>query len=499
MAAEPKTLVVGRPNVLDPEGFLEDVAKMLKTGLLTNGGPFVLELEAGVAAYLGGGVQVVAVSNATVGLELALRALELPAGAEVLVPSFTFCATAHAVRLAGLEPVFVDVDEGSHFASVRALEAARTPRTAAVVPVHLWGRAAPAADDLEAWASRAEVAVVYDAAHAFGAAYADGAKVGTRGRAEVFSMHATKLLNTFEGGLVVTRDAALRRAVASARNFGFDGQDTIARLGGNGKLSEVHAALAFRHLRVPSRRRRRDAPDDDERRERERERCSGHLRAEMRPPRTAIITKATLRTQVVDDTIAHYRATARRYAAGLAARGLAGAPDAPLGYWNASFLDEPGPTQSYVIVRVKGAFGATRDEVMTALRARGVMAKRYFYPGVHAHAPYAAARRGPLPATDALNREVLVLPTGTAVGPGDVDRVCDALRAVHDARVPVRAALAPADFDRSAFETTLRAIDDERDALRARLRELDATEATVRRSLDDEVGKLADAPAMRGP
>jgi len=105
MAAEPKTLVVGRPNVLDPEGFLEDVAKMLKTGLLTNGGPFVLELEAGVAAYLGGGVQVVAVSNATVGLELALRALELPAGAEVLVPSFTFCATAHAVSLAGLAPV----------------------------------------------------------------------------------------------------------------------------------------------------------------------------------------------------------------------------------------------------------------------------------------------------------------------------------------------------------------------------------------------------------
>ena len=95
---------------------------------------------------------------------------------------------------------------------------------------------------------------------------------------------------------------------------------------------------------------------------------------------------------------------------------------------------------------------------------------------------------------------MLVLPTGTNVGPDDVDRVCDALREVHDARVPVRAALAPADFDRSAFETTLRAIDDERDTLRARLRELDATEATVRRSLDDEVGKLAGgAPAMRGP
>lgn len=450
---EAKTLVVGRPNILDAEGFLEDVAKILETGLLTNGGPFVLELEAGVAKYLGGGdVRVVAVSNATVGLELALRALNLESGAEVLVPSFTFVATAHAVTLAGLRPVFVDVDARTHFMDVGAAQAACTARTAAVVPVHLWGRAGDRADDLEAWATGAGLAVVYDAAHAFGASYADGARVGTRGTAEVFSLHATKLLNTFEGGLVATRSPDLYRAVASMRNFGFDGQDTIARLGNNGKLSEVHAALAFRHLRV------------------------------------------------VDKTIAAYVANARRYATALAASGLtAGGDAAPLTYWNAPFLDEAGPTHSYVCARVNGAFGASRDAVMTALRERGVYAKRYFYPGVHAHAPHARARRGPLPATEALNREVLILPTGTNVRFDDVDRVVAALKAVHDAGAVVRAALAPADFDRSAFATTLRSIDAERDALKARLEELDATERTVRRSLDDVVGKLTPAPAAGGP
>lgn len=193
-----KTLVVGRPNVLDAKGFVEDVEAILSSRLLTNCGPFMIQLEESVREYLGA-THVVAVANATVGLELALRALDLAPGKEVLVPSFTFVATAHAVRTAGLRPVFVDVDATTHFVDLESARSRVTSSTVAVIGVHLWGSAGDAAG-LEALAAELGLAVVYDSAHAFGARYDDGKRVGCRGDAEVFSLHATKLLNTFEAG-----------------------------------------------------------------------------------------------------------------------------------------------------------------------------------------------------------------------------------------------------------------------------------------------------------
>ena len=166
-------LVVGRPNVLDVEGFLKDVREILSTRLLTNHGPFVVRLERAAAEYLGV-AHVVAVANGTIGLELALRALDLAPGAEVLLPSFTFIATAHAVRNAGLKPVFVDVDEATRFPTPAMLARAATNKTRAVVAAHLWGRAGDAAS-LEAFAAARGWPVVYDSAHAFGARHADGA------------------------------------------------------------------------------------------------------------------------------------------------------------------------------------------------------------------------------------------------------------------------------------------------------------------------------------
>ena len=445
-----KTLVVGRPNVLDEQGFLEDVKTILRSKLLTNGGPFVSQLEQGAREYLGV-KHVVAVSNATVGLELALRARRFAPGAEVLLPSFTFVATAHAVACAGLTPVFCDVDEASHFMSIASAERATTPKTVAVVGVHLWGRAGDAAA-LEAFAAKRSLDVFYDSAHAFGAAYADGAKVGTRGRAEVFSLHATKLLNGFEGGLIATNDDALAVAATRARNFGFSGQDTIVSMGTNAKLSEVHAALALRHLRV------------------------------------------------LDATLDAYRAVAAAYGDALGAAGLL---DGPLTYWNAPFLGaDSGCTHSYVCVRVEPAFGVSRDVVMAELRRAGVYAKRYFFPGVHAHAPYAhLAPREPgfLAATDALNASLLVLPTGAAVAADDVARVVAELTAIHGAgRVVADAGLAPADWDKSAYDTALATIEGERAALRAKLADLDRAEAGVRDSLALNLQLVANVEGGKG-
>ncbi|KAH8060335.1 DegT/DnrJ/EryC1/StrS aminotransferase-like protein [Aureococcus anophagefferens] len=387
-----KTLVVGRPNVLDEQGFLEDVKTILRSKLLTNGGPFVSQLEQGAREYLGV-KHVVAVSNATVGLELALRARRFAPGAEVLLPSFTFVATAHAVACAGLTPVFCDVDEASHFISIASAERATTPKTVAVVGVHLWGAGDAGVGGV---AARRSLDVFYDSARG-GAAYADGAK----------------------GGLIATNDDALAVAATRARNFGFSGQDTIVSMGTNAKLSEVHAALALRHLRV------------------------------------------------VDATLDAYRAVAAAYRDALGAAGLL---EGPLTYWKAPFLGaDSGCTHSYVCVRVEPAFGVSRDVVMAELRKAGVYAKRYFFPGVHAHAPYAhLAPREPgfLAATDALNASLLVLPTGAAVAAGGVARVVAELTAIHGAgRVVADAGLAPADWDKSAYDTALATIEGERAAL----------------------------------
>ena len=432
-------LVVGRPNVLDAAGFLEDMHTILDTRLLTNHGPFVVRLERAVVEYLGV-AHVVAVANGTIGLELALRALELDPGSEILLPSFTFVATAHAVRNAGLKPVFADVDEDTHFLTPATLARAATTATRAVVAAHLWGRAGDAAS-LEAFAAARGWPVVYDSAHAFGARHADGAFCGGRGRTEVFSLHATKLLNSFEGGLVATNDATLAARVASTRNFGFAGQDTIAHGGTNAKLSEPHAALALRHLRC------------------------------------------------VDATISVYRRVARVYGEALRRSGLV--PEFAR-YWNEPRLDDARDTHAYVIMRIRPTFGLGRDAVMRALRDRGVHAKRYFFPGIHKQRPFLDCPALGLDATDALNSDVLILPTGTVVSAADVERVVAALCDVRDHRRDYADAppLAPREFDTSHYAAALRTIGAERGALRGRLAELDRAEAALEKDRAGVVDRI---------
>ena len=190
--------------------------------------------------------------------------------------------------------------------------------------------------------------------------------------------------------------------------------------------------------------------------------------------------------RVVDRTIAHYRAVARVYDEALRDVGLITHEASPLEYWNADRLRGDACTHSYVCVRVTVHFGLSRDVVMHALRTVHIYAKRYFFPGVHAHAPYERDHSGSLPATDALNGEILVLPTGTTVSPADVARVANALRTIYDTRDSSKndlhkVDLSPLNFDKSGFETALRNINAERDALRAKIDELDKAETRATR------------------
>ena len=214
--AEP--LHVGRPNVGNLETFMRLAGEMFDRGWFSNDGPLLKQFERRVADYLGV-KHCVAMCNGTIALEIAIRALGLEG--EVIVPSYTFIATAHALYWQGITPVFADIDPHSHNLDPDAVRKMITPRTTGIIGVHLWGRAAPV-DELQQIADEFGLKLMFDAAHAFGCSY-KGRTIGQFGECEVLSFHATKFFNTFEGGAVVTNNDKLAEAMRLMRNFGFSG------------------------------------------------------------------------------------------------------------------------------------------------------------------------------------------------------------------------------------------------------------------------------------
>ena len=382
--AFPHQLHVGRPNVADIDDFLVRMREVLERRWLTNRGPCVLEFEQKVADF----VQVpacVAMCNATVALEIVARALGLEG--EVIVPSFTFVATAHALQWQQIRPVFCDIREDSHTIDPARIEELITPRTTGIIGVHLWGNGCDV-EAIDAVARRHGLAVVYDAAHAFACEH-DGRPIGGNGAAEIFSFHATKFFNTFEGGAVVTNDETLAHKVRLMQNFGFRGFDDVVSVGTNGKMSEASAAMGLASF------------------------------------------------DGMKSFIERNAENADHYAAGLA--------DIP-----GLRLRRPMPgdvsNHQYVVLDVDpDTSPLTRDELIAVLWAEGVVARRYFFPGVHRMEPYAtldphAGHR--LPVTERACAAVLLLPTGTAVDATTIGRICDVLRAAQHRAPAVRAALA---------------------------------------------------------
>lgn len=379
--AEP--LHVGGPNIANRERFLAKVGEILDSRWLTNHGRQVQELEARIAAYVGVR-HCVAVCNATIGLELLIRALGLRG--EVIVPAFTFVATAHALQWQGITPVFADIDPQTHCIDPASVDSLVTSITSGIIGVHVWGETCQV-DALQDIATRRGIELVFDAAHAFGCGR-EGRMVGTFGHAEVFSFHATKFFNTFEGGAIVTDDDALAGRLRLMLNFGFAGYDNVVLLGTNGKMTEVCAAMGLANLdALPA---------------------------------------------IVARNLANYRCYQRRL------RAIPGLSLKPVRE------DVPRNFQYIVALVDEGRFGVPRDDLVEVLHAENVIARRYFFPGVHNMEPYRSmpARRAALANTDALCRDVLVLPTGTTVSEPAIERVCDILRCAHDNAARVRETLA---------------------------------------------------------
>ena len=325
-------LHVGRPNIGDRGAFLRRIGGALDRRWLTNDGELVLELERRLATWLRV-EHCIAVSNGTVGLEIAIRALGLRG--EVIVPSFTFVATAHALQWQGVTPVFCDISPETHTLDPRSVEEMISPRTTGILAVHLWGQPC-AVDALTDLARSRHLRLLFDAAHAFGCADR-GRLIGGFGDAEVFSFHATKVFNTMEGGAITTNDAGIAHKCRLMRNFGFADFDQVDSVGTNGKMNEASAAMGVTNL------------------------------------------------EQVDSFIAANRGHYRRYQAGLeAVPGI-------------SLIDHPeGERRNFhnIVIQVdEAASGLSRDALWRALHAENVLARRYFWPGCHRMEPYRTSSR----------------------------------------------------------------------------------------------------------
>ena len=370
--AEP--LHVGRPNVGDIDRFFARVRRILDAGWLTNDGPCVREFEQRIAD-LAGVRHCVAMSSGTAALEIASRALGLVD--EVILPAFTFVATAHALMWQGIRPVFCDIDPGSHQIDPGALEALINHRTSGILGVHLWGQPCDV-DALTEIAKRHGMPIMFDACHALGVER-HGRRVGGSGACEVFSFHATKILNTLEGGAVVTNDSQLAEKLRFMRNFGFSGEDCVAHLGTNGKMNEISAAMGLTLL------------------------------------------------EELDDLVGINEANYHAYA-----REIESVPGLNL-------MEYPSDGQynyQHVVMMVdEDEAGLARDDVVDVLRAENVLARRYFYPGCHRMKPYAAMHEYAsvnLPVTDDVAARVVVLPTGPQLTEDGISRIGGLLRRALD-------------------------------------------------------------------
>ena len=378
---EPK--YVGTPTIPDRAALHARLDRMLDTRRLSNDGPFVQELEDRLRR-LNDGVEVVTVCNATVGMQLLLKALDV--AGEVLLPSFTFIATAHACLWEGLEPVFVDVDRTTHTIDPTAVEAGLSDRTAAIVGVHLWGRMCPVRE-LDAIARDRGIPLIFDAAHAVACSY-EGLPMGRHGTASVVSFHATKFIQSLEGGAILTPDRDLAERLRLLRNFGFQGYDNVVTLGTNAKMNEFCAAMGL-----------------------------GSLEGLDALVGTNIANRSACRES------------------------LAGLPGLRLYEYD----EQERNNFQYLIVEVDPrACPLSRDELVQVLHAENVIARRYFTPGCHRSGPYRDMPRRKserLPVTEQLCDSLLALPTGAGVTTVEIEAIGTIIRTAIESADLVRSFL----------------------------------------------------------
>lgn len=365
--AFPEGLPLVRPSLPPLDAMMNDIRKILSGPILTNG-PYVRKLEQRSAEYLGVR-HCIAVSSCTSGLMLVLRAADLTG--DVVLPSFTFAATAHAVVWNGLRTVFADVDPETLTLSPAAVLRASGVRTSAILATHTYGTPCDV-DGLGEVARAAGVRLFLDAAHAFGSQH-NGRKVGGFGDAEIFSLSPTKVLVASEGGIIATNDEILAERCRIGRDYGNPGDYDCLFVGLNARMSEVHAAIALASL-----------------------------------------------------TELNERIGRRNALAGVYRETLGDLP----GISFPQVRDGDRSTyKDFTLLVDPDGFGLDAPGLQRAVGAEGIESRRYYSPPVHAMRAYRslAATNGGLPVTESAASRVLTLPLWTGMTEGHVIRVAEAV------------------------------------------------------------------------
>ncbi len=361
-----KSIFVTKPYLPPLEDFLPYLEQIWESGVLTNNGPFHQQLEQALCDYLG--VKHIALfCNATIALVTALKALRIRG--EVITTPFSFVATAHSLRWNNLTPVFVDIDPASMNIDPNRIEAAITPETTAIMPVHCYGTPCDV-EAIEKIAADYNLRVIYDAAHAFGV-YCHCGSVLNHGDLSVLSFHATKVFNTFEGGAIVCPDERTKRQIDNLKNFGFVNETTVVATGINGKMNELQAAMGL------------------------------------------------LQLESIDDVICRRSKISAYYRQGLS--GVAGiicAPDA----------GQKRSNYSYFPILVDPEYPLSRDQLYEKLKVNGIHARRYFYPLITEFPMYRGQKSSApenLPQAHRIADQVLCLPIFPDLLEVDQERVIE--------------------------------------------------------------------------
>ena len=360
-----KTITVTSPLLPDLEELHGLLEKIWDSKWITNNGSFHKKLEAALAEYLK--VPYVSLfTNGTLPLITALQALHVTG--EVITTPYSFVATTHALWWNGIKPVFVDIEWETGCIDPSKIEAAITPRTTAIMPVHVYGKPCDT-KAIKEIADKYGLKVIYDAAHAFGVEV-DGESILNAGDMSTLSFHATKVYNTVEGGAMVMHDEATKKRIDYLKNFGFAGETEVVAPGINSKMDEIRAAYGLLNLRQ------------------------------------------------VDAAIEARHKVAIRYREAL--KDVEG-----ISFWN----DLPGVRHnySYFPIFVDAArYGMTRDELYFKMKERGVLGRRYFYPLISTFSTYRgleSAAPSNLPVATKMADEVICLPMHHALSEADLERV----------------------------------------------------------------------------
>lgn len=359
-------ILVTRSSMPGFEEYCEEIRKLWDSHWLTNMGVEHKRLQAELEAYLGC-PHVTLYTNGHLALENVIAAMGFPSGGEIITTPFTFASTTHAIVRNGLTPVFCDIRKDDYTIDPDRIEELITEKTVGIVPVHVYGNICDV-ERIQQIADRHHLKVIYDAAHAFAVKY-KGVSAANFGDASMFSFHATKVFNTIEGGAVCFRGDELVEVLDDMKNFGIRGPESVVFVGGNAKMNEFQAAMGICNLR--------------------------HL----------------------DEEIAKRKRVVARYRTHL--EGVKGIRLS---------LPKPGVESNYAYFPVVfDGFGATRDEIFDALKAEGIIARKYFYPITNSFACYAelpTAGADKTPVAQYLADRVLTLPLYADLPMEDVDRIC---------------------------------------------------------------------------